>query len=69
MIAIWGPSKKNAFLWTSIIALSGALIEIGQWANILAGTFDPFDIGMALTGTALPFLLFKHFIKKERGLE
>ena len=65
MLIIWNGVKSNIkFAWLTIAPILGISAEIGQYINIIPGTYDQFDLLFCFLGSLLPFILIKKNNKK-----
>ena len=61
MIVVWDKVKSNIrFFWFAIAPILGISAELGQFFNILPGTYDQFDLIFCIIGSFLPFVLLKY---------
>ena len=66
MIIIWNKvESRMKFVWFSIAPILGISAEIGQYINIIPGTYDQFDLLFCFLGSLLPFILIKKNSRKE----
>ena len=52
--------NRDSAIWLFLSSSIGILSEIGQLIELLPGTFDPFDLGLLLIATLIPFLFMKN---------
>ena len=65
MLIIWNGVKSNTkFVWLAIAPILGISAEIGQYINIIPGTYDKFDLMFCLLGSLLPFIFIKQMEEK-----
>ena len=58
MLIIWQDTKDNKkYFWFFSPLIISIMIEIGQYALIIPGTYDYMDIILCLIATPLPFLI------------
>tara|TARA_B100001750_G_C15089089_1_gene389766 strand:- start:2 stop:430 length:429 start_codon:yes stop_codon:yes gene_type:complete len=58
MLIIWQDTKDNKkYFWFFSPLIISIMIEIGQYALIVPGTYDYMDIILCLIATPLPFLM------------
>lgn len=54
---IWGASdSRERWFWLALGVLLGGGLELGQWASLLPGTFDPTDLFLIFLATLLALL-------------
>ena len=65
MLIIWSKIKSNTkFIWLIIVPILGICAEIGQYINLVPGTYDQIDLIFCLMGSLLPFILIKEINEK-----
>jgi len=58
MLIVWENEESSLKkFWYMIVPILGICAEIGQYINIVPGTFDILDLFFCLIGTILPFIL------------
>ena len=58
MLIIWQDTKDNKkYFWIFSPLIISIMIEIGQYALIIPGTYDYMDILLCMIATPLPFLM------------
>ena len=64
MIIIWSNHQaKSKYFWISMGPFLGLSAEVGQFFNIVSGTFDVFDFLFCIICSVLPFIFL---YKKEK---
>ena len=66
MIIIWSNHQsKSKYFWISMGPFLGISAEIGQFFNIVSGTFDVIDFLFCIIGSVLPFI----FLYKKKNIQ
>lgn len=69
MILIWNNKiSTNSFFWIFLLPIIAILSELGQFAKVVPGTFDVYDLVTYLTFTCLPLILFNHIFIKPKPI-
>ena len=68
MLIIWDGIKSNIkFFWIGIAPILGISAELGQYINIVPGTYENLDLFFCLAGSLLPFFLIKVNLKNNQS--
>lgn len=63
ILYIWkNELKPENLFWLFLLPIIAILSEVGQLFQIIPGTFDVLDLIMYLSGTILPFIIYKKSI-------
>jgi hypothetical protein len=68
MALVWkGRASRLRFVWLSIGLLLGAGSELGQFAGLVPGVFDPFDFFFCLCAAGLALAITSKSINPQRS--
>jgi hypothetical protein len=63
VLYVWKAEiNYNNFIWVILIPLYAVIHEIGQFFQVVSGTFDSTDMLFFMAGTFMPFILFSNHI-------
>ena len=70
MFIIWENTKnKIKYFWIILAPVLGISAELGQYINIVPGTYDYLDLSFCIFASIMPFLIFnkkggEHYFEK-----